>query len=327
MSKRVPKVGDVDAFGLADIGVDLLSPNPAKMPLNITNGITNLSEFKEIPSSSLIPYRKKDPYDIVDKADSQYRSFVLSVYEKGIINPIIVRPLENQDDEPKFEILEGHHRWEASKDCKLKKIPAKIIVNCSDDDAEDIYRISNLLRKKQSIRDLAYGWWHYFNSTRYQSDEDIKKLIEEGIISEELDNMVKSQSTRQLRRYARLHELIDELLVLVEKKKISIKFAVQLSYLPPKHQTDLLPYSANLKDENKAKSLKALSDGKIEGRVWSKEAIHEILFPDDLTSSAKTKQNKQEFIQTVREWVPKEYHDENKLLDLIREALTKYFTE
>ena len=66
---------------------------------------------------------------------------------------------------------------------------------------------------------------------------------------------------RQVYRYANLHRLIEELLEMVDAKKLSIVSAEQLSYLTEPQQRDLLAYKPYLNSPTKAKALKALSQG------------------------------------------------------------------
>lgn len=301
--------------------------NPPPMPLDITGDVRQLADYAEIPCDKLRSYRRKDPHDIVDKDDPEYQALVVSITEKGVYDAIIVRPITDDpmDGEHIFEILEGHHRVEASRDAGKMTVPAKIIRDCSDNEAEDIYRITNLLRKKHSIRDLAYGWWHYFQATRYKSQEEVEEMISSGKISKSYNIISESKGNKQLRRYARLHELTEKMMELVEKKNMSIKFAEQISFIDKSLQDDLADYKTNLKSLEKAKQLRALAEGKLEGQQWCKASLEAILFPHPLPSENTDKHNDKTFISTLQQYIPMEYHEEDKMLELIQEALALYF--
>ena len=73
----------------------------------------------EIDISSLIPY-KKHPFKLY--TDGRLKNMVESVRKFGVINPIIVRPA----DDNTYEILTGHNRVNAAKEVGLEKIPAII---------------------------------------------------------------------------------------------------------------------------------------------------------------------------------------------------------
>jgi len=305
---------------------------PAPSPIDITNNITQRDDYMEIPCDSLCNYRNKDPHDIIDKSDPEYKALVVSIAEKGVYDAIIVRPITDdtnlQDRGILFEILEGHHRVEASRDAGKATIPARIIQDCDDSIAQDIYYVTNLLKKKLSIRDLAYGWWHYFHVTRYKSEEEVNKLIADGAIAKEYDIVRRSKENKQLRRYARLHELTDEMLELVDKKIVSIKFGEQISYISKDLQNDLLEYKSHLSPLKKAVKLRKLADGEIEGEEWSKEAIERILLPaTSFPETAQSHMDDKTFITALHEIIPKEYHGEEKMLNLIQSALELYFNQ
>ena len=48
-----------------------------------------------------------------------------SIRERGIIQPIIVRP--SSDEEDKFEIIAGERRWQAAQYAGLHEVPVIVI--------------------------------------------------------------------------------------------------------------------------------------------------------------------------------------------------------
>ena len=48
-----------------------------------------------------------------------------SIKERGIIQPLIVRKSDDQDD--KFEIIAGERRWQAAQSAGLHEVPVVII--------------------------------------------------------------------------------------------------------------------------------------------------------------------------------------------------------
>lgn len=61
------------------------------------------------------------PYKIVD--DESMEELKNSIAEKGLLNRIIVRPIENTDE---YEIISGHRRVHAAELLSLKEVPAVI---------------------------------------------------------------------------------------------------------------------------------------------------------------------------------------------------------
>lgn len=327
MDDKSKEYGEAD-FGTRRIKAGRNTP-PPNLPVDQYGNGRRLQDYAELPCEKICEFQRKDPFDVVDKNSAKYQALVVSVAEKGVYNAIIVRRITDESLTKKgynYEVLEGHHRLEASRELNKRTIPARIYDDCSDDEAMDIYQITNLLRKDQTIRSLAYGWYHYYRATRYKKAEEIQELITQGKVSESFNIMSETKNSRQLRRYACLHDLTDELLDLVDKKIISIKFGVEISKIDKSKQNDLLDYTANLKSLDKAKKLRMLAAGEIDGEKWGKEGIQKILFPDPLPSEKSTNGfSDREFIAMLQENIPKQYHEQEKMLELIQDALTLYF--
>ena len=315
-------------FGMDDIAPRARG-SAAAMPIDISGGVRKSQDYAEIPCEKICSYRKRDQYDTVQHDSPEYQALVVSITEKGVYAPIIVRPIFDDELNSKgieFELIDGHHRLDASKEAKKKTVPAKIIRDCSDAEAEDIYQVTTILRKKQSLRQLSSGWWHYFNMVRYKSPEEIDDLICQGEVSESFKIIRDSKGNRQLRRYASLHNLTDEMMKLVEDKIISINFGVEISYIDKSLQNDLLEYRASLKTPKKAQQLRALAEGKIEGEKWGRNSILKILFPPEQAFDKEKKTDTDaEFMKMLRETIPSSYHNHESMLSLIQDAMTEYF--
>ena len=161
---------------------------------------------------------------------------------------------------------------------------------------------------------------------RYKSPEEIDDLISQGEVSESFKIIRDSKGNRQLRRYASLHNLTDEMMKLVEDKIISINFGVEISYIDKSLQNDLLEYRASLKTPKKAQQLRALAEGKIEGEKWGRDSILKILFPPEQAFDKEKKTDSDaEFMKMLRETIPSSYHNHESMLSLIQDAMTEYF--
>ena len=80
------------------------------MNKEITNfKIENLREFKGHP------YKVVDDWDMVALTES--------IRKSGIINPVVVRPIEGSEN---YEIISGHRRIFAAKKAGLTEVPALI---------------------------------------------------------------------------------------------------------------------------------------------------------------------------------------------------------
>ena len=80
----------------------------------------------------------------------QLDSLAASIKAKGIIQPIVVRPLAKNS----FEIIAGERRWRAAQLAQLDKIPA-VIRDVSDGDAMAMALIENIQRQQLNPIDEA----------------------------------------------------------------------------------------------------------------------------------------------------------------------------
>ena len=80
----------------------------------------------------------------------QLDSLAASIKAKGIIQPIVVRPLAKNS----FEIIAGERRWRAAQLAQLHKIPA-VIRDVSDGDAMAMALIENIQRQQLNPIDEA----------------------------------------------------------------------------------------------------------------------------------------------------------------------------
>lgn len=266
-----------------DLGEFDLDFNPtigaAKLPTDVTGGMEALSDFMTVPCEKLVPYQNKQNSDFLPLSDEKFQMLVDSVRENGVLEPVIIRPLKG--DKERFELLAGEHRWKASKSVGLSTIPAHVMRQCDDKMAADIFSITNLVRRENTIRDKINGWWHYTQAIHYKRDGQIQQMIQEGILSPEIHEEAKA-SMRQVYRYANLHRLINPILDMVENKRISIVAAEQLSYLNRDQQRDLLGYKPYLNNLVKCRALRELARDEI-GEKWNISAVEDILLPKILS--------------------------------------------
>jgi len=74
----------------------------------------------------------------------RYERFKQSVMAQGILQPILVRPIQG-DPEHDFEIVAGETRWQAATDCAIDLIPA-LVRAMSDEEARIAAAVENIQR-------------------------------------------------------------------------------------------------------------------------------------------------------------------------------------
>ncbi len=103
--------------------------NPFKSKKGLGRGLSSLigdsevSENKTSISISSIIRNKYQPRKKFEKESLE--ELTNSIRERGIIQPVIVRKSEEQDD--KFELVAGERRWQAAQNAGLHEVPAVVI--------------------------------------------------------------------------------------------------------------------------------------------------------------------------------------------------------
>ncbi len=184
-----------------------------------------------IPVEKIRPF-EGHPYKVLD--NDEMNTLIESIQQKGVISPIVVRPLENTDDE--YEIISGHRRLRASVKAGLETVPA-LIYAVSRDEAAIMLVDSNLHREHILPSEKAFAYKLKLEALNHQGQSS-RQVGEKWSVTQISE--VANESERQIHRYIRLTNLIPELLDLVDEERIAFTPAVELSYLNEVEQADLV---------------------------------------------------------------------------------------
>ncbi len=184
-----------------------------------------------IPVEKIHPF-EGHPYKVLD--NEEMNSLIESIQQKGVISPIVVRPLENTNDE--YELISGHRRLRASVKAGLETVPA-LIYAVSRDEAAIMLVDSNLHREHILPSEKAFAYKLKLEALNHQGKTfgQVGQKHSRDLMAESVD-----ESSRQIHRYIRLTNLIPELLDLVDEERIAFTPAVELSYLNEVEQADLV---------------------------------------------------------------------------------------
>ncbi len=171
------------------------------------------------------------PYKVLD--DDSMNELTESVQDNGIMEPLIVRPLENTDN---YEIISGHRRYHAAKKAGLTEVPA-FIRAVSRDEAAILLVDSNLHRERILPSEKAFAYKLKYDALSHQGAS--RQVGAKLRTSEEMAE-VADDSARQIQRYIRLTNLIPELLDMMDENKIAFSVGVELSFLDDQLQYDVL---------------------------------------------------------------------------------------
>ena len=193
-----------------------------------------LEKVREIPLAELHPF-KNHPFKVLD--DESMQRTVESIARFGVLSPAIARPSPDGG----YELVAGHRRHHACELVGMETMP--VIVRELDDDAATILMVdSNLQREIILPSERAFAYKMKLEAMRHQGERtDLTSRQVVGKL-EAADMLGKDtgESGRQIQRFIRLTELIPELLDMVDQKQIAFNPAVELSFLKPEEQKQLL---------------------------------------------------------------------------------------
>ena len=187
-----------------------------------------------LPIEKLKPFAGH-PFQVKDNAEMD--QLVYSIITQGLLTPISVRPIENNE----YEVISGHRRLHACKKAGIETVPA-LIYALNRDEATIAMVDSNLHREKILPSEKAFAYKLKMEAmgrqgqrTDLTSTQLVSKLRTNEVVGES-----GGDSRETVRRYIRLTELIPEILQMVDDGKIALTPAVELSYLTKQEQRDLL---------------------------------------------------------------------------------------
>ena len=279
-------------------------------------------QVQQIPIGELFPF-KNHPFKVLD--DDSMSDTVESVKQYGVLSPLIARP------RPKggYEIISGHRRQHAAELAGLETLP--VIVRQMDDDAAIILMVdSNLQREHILPSERAFAYKMKLDAMKNQgtrSDLTSTQVVSKLRSNEKL-GAENNQSRETVRRFIRLTNLIPELLDMVDKKTVSFNPAVELSYLSPEQQQEVIRAmddTQNFPSVSQAKRIKKLAqDGTfttetvvaIMGEEKKSELDTVTIKNDTLRKyfprSYTPKQMEDTIIKLLEQWQKKRQHSEER---------------
>lgn len=279
-------------------------------------------QVQQIPIGELFPF-KNHPFKVLD--DDSMSDTVESVKQYGVLSPLIARP------RPKggYEIISGHRRQHAAELTGLETLP--VIVRQMDDDAAIILMVdSNLQREHILPSERAFAYKMKLDAMKNQgtrSDLTSTQVVSKLRSNEKL-GAENNQSRETVRRFIRLTNLIPELLDMVDNKTVSFNPAVELSYLSPEQQQEVIRAmddTQNFPSVSQAKRIKKLAqDGTfttetvvaIMGEEKKSELDTVTIKNDTLRKyfprSYTPKQMEDTIIKLLEQWQKKRQHSEER---------------
>ena len=267
-------------------------------------------QVQQIPIDELHPFTNH-PFKVLD--DDSMKQAVESIKQYGVLSPLIARPRPDGDG---YEIISGHRRQFAARQAGLETLP--VLVREMEDDAATILMIdSNLQREHILPSERAFAYKMKLDAIKHQGARSDLTSSQVGMKLQALDIVGKDagDSRNQVHRFIRLTNLIPELLNMVDEKMVSFNPAVELSYLLPEQQQEIVKAmddTQNAPSVSQAKRIKELAQ---KGQFNSDAVV--AIMGEEKKSELDTVTIKNE---TLRKYFPRNYTPrqmEQKIIQLL----------
>lgn len=188
-----------------------------------------LSELHDFPNH---------PFGVRD--DDEMQKLAESIEQHGVLMPGLARPRT----EGGYELVAGHRRKFASLKARKEAMP--VIVREMDDDTAVILMVdSNVQRENVLPSERARAYKMKLEAIKRKAGRPSKENSDQ--VGQNFDSRFSiekiaedaGQSKSQIQRFIHLNELVPELLEMVDKNKLKLNPAYELSFLKPEEQTAL----------------------------------------------------------------------------------------
>ncbi|MBQ7409479.1 MAG: ParB/RepB/Spo0J family partition protein [Alphaproteobacteria bacterium] len=140
-------------------------------------------------------------------SEAELKDLSESIKEKGVLVPIIIRPVQNKPY--LYEIVAGERRYRAAKMAGLSEIPA-LVKTLTNQNAMEIALIENVQRENLNPIEEAEGYENLMQKCAY-SIEDVSKLI--------------GKSASYIRNLMRINDLPESIKEMVKNGELSASHA------------------------------------------------------------------------------------------------------
>jgi len=168
-----------------------------------THFVEALAARHETPVGKMVPLSAVEPDpDQPRKAMGELGDLVRSIQDKGVLEPILVRPLDEDGGSTSFRIISGERRYRAAQEAGLFEIPV-VVLDVSEEEALEIALIENLQRKDLTPFEEAEGY-HALAERHGYTHEQISDAVGKS-------RTVVTESLALLAMPARVRQAVDAL--------------------------------------------------------------------------------------------------------------------
>ena len=209
--------------------------NPFKNKKGLGRGLSSLigdSDIKalnnKISISSIVPNRFQPRKSFEKEALNDLTN---SIKERGIIQPLIVRKTDDQDN--KFELIAGERRWQAAQSAGLHEVPV-VVIKADNLKSLELAIIENVQRKDLNSIEEAESYQNLIDNFGYDQEKvsqfigksrsHISNSIRLLSLPEKIIDMIRNNKISQ--GHAKILVGLENALLLAEKiikKKLSVR--------------------------------------------------------------------------------------------------------
>lgn len=286
--------------------------------------MTQNNQYKMIPIDMLDFNDEYERYE-----GEQYTDMVESIKKNGILQPLIVRAVPNG----RFVILSGNNRRFCGEAAGLTMFPCVIKENLSDDEAQAYIDETNIYQR--GFTSLKISKQAEVVSRRYSQMFDAEKIdeirreiamlngenVDAGVRKMSLVGDEYGLSKSTIARLVRINSLIDDLKKYVDDGSLSIRAAVELSYLPEDFQSvtsEMLPeYGLDMKNATLIHTL--YKEGKLK-----EDVLRSIINGTYKVVKKHSQKSLKVPAKVLRRYFPADCSEET-MVDTIQTALEMYY--
>ena len=154
-------------------GLNALIPKSPRMEVSLHDNTIG-RDTGEIGIIANIDIGKIQPNPFQPRTDfdqSSLEELTRSIQEKGIIQPITVRRIENA-----YQLISGERRLRAAQAARLRQIPAYIITIETDEEMLELALIENIQREYLNPMELANAYQRLIDECRLSQEEIAKRV-------------------------------------------------------------------------------------------------------------------------------------------------------
>ena len=208
-------------------------------------GMTPSVQFLQLPQDVLVPWKDPDGESQPFKPYTEEKLLELAenIKKRGVIEPICVRPMPDG----KMQILSGHNRVSAARIAGLTTVPAQVRRIDDDNEARLLMLDANLQHREKLLpSEKAFAYKQLMKTLKRKAGRPSEKNgapVEHHLSGQKSRDIIaqeKGEGHEQIRRYIRLTELVKPMLDLVDADTLSLRAAVELSYISTDSQELIL---------------------------------------------------------------------------------------